>query len=123
MNRPSVPAFFIKALVISLKDFPVFNAELDEENDRILLKKNYHIGFATNTSNGLLVPVIHDANKKSINDIHRDMKELTGKALSGKLKPFEMQNSTFTMSNVGPLGQHGGNANYQPSGNGYNCFP
>jgi 2-oxoisovalerate dehydrogenase E2 component (dihydrolipoyl transacylase) len=103
----SVPAFFIKALVIALKEFPIFNAELDEENDRIVLKKNYHIGIATDTENGLLVPVVRDADKKSIKDIHLEVKRLTESATTGKLKPSEMQNSTFTMSNVGPLGSTG----------------
>lgn len=103
----SVSAFLIKALVISLKDFPIFNAELDEENSRILLKKNYHIGIATNTDSGLIVPVVHDADKKSIKTIHADVKDLTERAVSGKLQPFEMQNSTFTVSNVGPLGSTG----------------
>lgn len=103
----SVPAFFIKALTIALKDFPIFNAELDEENERILLKKNYHIGFAKETKNGLLVPVIHDADKKSIKEIDRKLIELTDKALAGKLSLSEMQNSTFSMSNVGPLGSTG----------------
>lgn len=103
----SVSAFLVKALVICLKDFPIFNAELDEENSRILLKRNYHIGMATNTEAGLIVPVIHDADKKSIKDIHKEVKGLTEKAISGKLQPFEMQNSTFTVSNVGPLGSTG----------------
>lgn len=103
----SVSAFLIKALVISLKDFPIFNAELDEENSRILLKKNYHIGIATNTDSGLIVPVVHDADKKSIKTIHADVKGLTERAVAGKLQPFEMQNSTFTVSNVGPLGSTG----------------
>jgi pyruvate dehydrogenase E2 component (dihydrolipoamide acetyltransferase) len=102
-----VSAFLIKALVISLKDFPIFNAELDEENSRILLKKNYHIGLATNTDSGLIVPVLHDADKKSIKDIHKEVKGLTERAIAGKLQPFEMQNSTFTVSNVGPLGSTG----------------
>lgn len=102
-----VSAFLIKALVISLKDFPIFNAELDEENSRILLKKNYHIGLATNTEGGLIVPVLHDADKKSIKDIHSEVKGLTERAIAGKLQPFEMQNSTFTVSNVGPLGSTG----------------
>lgn len=102
-----VAAFLIKALVISLKDFPIFNAELDEENSRILLKKNYHIGLATNTESGLIVPVLHDADKKSIKDIHNEVKGLTERAIAGKLQPFEMQNSTFTVSNVGPLGSTG----------------
>lgn len=103
----SVPAFLIKALVISLKDFPIFNAELDEENSRIVLKKNYHIGLATNTVSGLIVPVIHDVDKKSIKEINKDIKGLTERANAGKLQPFEMQNSTFTVSNVGPLGSTG----------------
>ncbi|MCM3636722.1 2-oxo acid dehydrogenase subunit E2 [Sporosarcina luteola] len=103
----SLSAFFIKALTIALKEFPIFNAELDEDNDRILLKKNYHIGIATNTDNGLLVPVVHDADKKTIKEIHRVIKDLTEKAITGRLKPSEMQNSTFTMSNVGPLGSTG----------------
>jgi len=103
----SVAAFLIKALVISLKDFPIFNAELDEENNRILLKKNYHIGIATNTESGLIVPVIHDADKKSIKEINKVIKGLTERAIAGKLQSFEMQNSTFTVSNVGPLGSTG----------------
>ncbi|CAM3069317.1 dihydrolipoamide acetyltransferase family protein [Filibacter tadaridae] len=103
----SVPAFLIKALVISLKEFPIFNAELDEKNSRILLKKNYHIGIATNTESGLIVPVIHDVDMKSIKQINKDVKELTAKAIAGTLQPFEMKNSTFTVSNVGPLGSTG----------------
>lgn len=103
----SLSAFFIKALTISLKEFPIFNAELDEVNDRIVLKNNYHIGIATNTENGLLVPVVHDADKKTIKEIDEVIKALTEKAITGKLKPSEMQNGTFTMSNVGPLGSTG----------------
>ncbi|MET3656470.1 dihydrolipoamide acetyltransferase family protein [Sporosarcina psychrophila] len=103
----SVSAFLIKALVISLKDFPIFNAELDEENSRILLKKNYHIGIATNTDSGLIVPVLHDVDKQSIKEINANVGSLTAKAIAGKLQPFEMKNSTFTVSNVGPLGGMG----------------
>jgi len=103
----SVSAFLIKAIVISLKDFPIFNAELDEENSRILLKKNYHIGIATNTDSGLIVPVIHDVDMKSIKEINKAIKGLTERSIAGKLQPFEMKNSTFTVSNVGPLGGMG----------------
>lgn len=103
-NSISVPAFLLKALVISLKDFPIFNAELDEENSRILLKKTYHIGLATNTENGLIVPVLHDADKKSLKQINHEIKDLTQKALAGSLHLSAMQNSTITISNVGPLG-------------------
>ncbi|MFK2826322.1 dihydrolipoamide acetyltransferase family protein [Bacillus sp. B190/17] len=103
----SVPAFFVKALVIALKDFPVFNAELDEENEKILLKKDYHIGMAADTEDGLIVPVVHDADKKSIKTIHDEIKRLNEKARNGELQPADMRNSTFTVSNVGPLGSTG----------------
>ncbi|MDY0409604.1 dihydrolipoamide acetyltransferase family protein [Virgibacillus soli] len=100
----SVSAFLIKALVFALKDFPIFNAELDEEKHQILLKRNYHIGLATDTEKGLVVPVLHDADKKSITVIHDEGKQLTAQAKEGTLPYEQMQNSTFTMSNVGPLG-------------------
>ena len=72
-----------------------------------MLKKNYHIGVATEKKNWLLVPVIHDADKKSIKEIHQELIEVTEKAVVGKLTLAEMQNSTFSMSNVGPLGSTG----------------
>lgn len=100
----SVPAFLVKALVFALKDYPIFNALLDEENEQIILKKEYHIGMATDTENGLLVPVLRDADKKSLLTIHKELKQLTQKAKEGKLMLEEMKNSTFTVSNVGPLG-------------------
>lgn len=100
----SVPAFLIKGLVFALKDFPIFNAVLDEEQEKIILKKEYHIGMATDTENGLLVPVLRDADKKSLSEIHEQLKGLTQKAKDGKLTIQEMKNSTFTVSNVGPLG-------------------
>ncbi|PAV28896.1 dihydrolipoyllysine acetyltransferase [Virgibacillus profundi] len=103
----SVPAFLVKALVIALKDFPVFNAELDEENEKILLKKDYHIGMATDTEDGLMVPVVHEADKKTIQTIHKEIKHLTTKAKNSDLKPADIQKSTFTVSNVGPLGSTG----------------
>ncbi|MFD2044876.1 dihydrolipoamide acetyltransferase family protein [Ornithinibacillus salinisoli] len=100
----SVVAFFLKAIAITLKEFPVFNAQLDEENDVIRLHKNYHIGLATNTNNGLLVPVLRDVDKKTIREIHDEMKALTEKAQAGKLTAQDMRGGTFTISNVGPLG-------------------
>ncbi|GEL77010.1 dihydrolipoamide acetyltransferase family protein [Tenuibacillus multivorans] len=103
----SVPAFLVKALTIALKDFPVFNAELDEENETIVLKKDYHIGLATDTSDGLIVPVLHHADQKSIQQLHDEIKELNQKTKEGQLKPADMQNGTFTVSNVGPLGSTG----------------
>ena len=103
----TVPAFFIKALVFALKDFPVFNAELNEKDEKIILKKDYHIGMATETADGLLVPVIHDADKKTLKGIHQEMERLGEKAKNRKLTAADMNNSTFTMSNVGPLGSIG----------------
>lgn len=103
-QRITVAAFLVKALVFALKDFPIFNAELDEENERIRLKKQYHIGMATDTDNGLLVPVIKHVDKKTIGQIHDEVKHLTEAARANRLKPAEMKNSTFTVSNVGPLG-------------------
>lgn len=103
----SVAAFFIKALAVSLKDFPVFNAKLDEENEVIRLEKVVHMGLATDSEQGLLVPVLRDVHKKSLGQIHFDMKELTKKTQKGKLSGKEMSGSTFTISNVGPMGSIG----------------
>ncbi|SHG43649.1 dihydrolipoamide acetyltransferase family protein [Ornithinibacillus halophilus] len=103
----SVVAFFLKALAITLKEFPVFNAQLNEEEEVIKLNKEYHIGLATNTDQGLLVPVLRDVDKKTIRTIHTEMKELTKKAQDGKLTVSDMQGGTFTISNVGPLGGTG----------------
>lgn len=103
----SVVAFFLKALAISLKEYPIFNAQLEEENNLIRLHKQYHIGLATNTDRGLLVPVLHHVDKKTIREINKEMKVLTKKAQDGSLSAKEMQQGTFTMSNVGPLGGTG----------------
>lgn len=100
----SVVAFFLKALAITLKEFPLFNAQLDEKNQVIRLLKDYHIGLATNTDRGLLVPVLREVDRKSIQEIHDEMKTLTKKAQEQKLTASEMKGGTFTISNVGPLG-------------------
>jgi 2-oxoisovalerate dehydrogenase E2 component (dihydrolipoyl transacylase) len=100
----SVVAFFLKALAITLKEFPLFNAQLEEENNVIRLLKEYHMGLATNTDKGLLVPVLRDADKKSLKELHQEMKALTKKAQDQKLSAGEMKGGTFTISNVGPLG-------------------
>lgn len=103
----SVAAFFIKALQLALKDFPIFNAKLDEENEVIKLEKVYNIGLAADTEEGLIVPVIHNVETKSIKQIHNEMKELNKKAQENKLSMKELTGSTFTISNVGPLGSIG----------------
>ncbi|RAS83437.1 dihydrolipoamide acetyltransferase family protein [Priestia endophytica] len=103
----SVAAFFIKAIAVALKKFPVFNAKLDEENEVICLEKEYNIGIATDTEEGLIVPVIHHADRLSVRQIHEKLKELTRKAQEGKLTMDDMRGGTFTVSNVGPLGSIG----------------
>ncbi|MFP7174845.1 dihydrolipoamide acetyltransferase family protein [Priestia filamentosa] len=103
----SVAAFFIKAIAVALKKFPVFNAKLDEENEVIYLEKEYNIGIATDTEEGLIVPVIHHADRLSVSQIHEKLKELTRKAQEGKLTMDDMRGGTFTVSNVGPLGSIG----------------
>ncbi|GIO22750.1 dihydrolipoamide acetyltransferase family protein [Oceanobacillus sp. J11TS1] len=103
----SVAAFFIKALTISLSDFPIFNAKLDEVKEEIKLEKNVHMGIATDTQEGLIVPVIKNANKKSILEIHKELKSLTERARNNNLTPKEITGSTFTISNVGPMGSIG----------------
>ncbi|MEK3934179.1 dihydrolipoamide acetyltransferase family protein [Sporosarcina sp. FSL W7-1349] len=100
----SAVAFFIKALVVALKDFPVFNAKLDEENEVILLEKEYHVGLAVDSTLGLIVPVLKNAHQKTLLQIHSEMKELNEKARQGTLSGNEMRGGTITISNVGPLG-------------------
>jgi 2-oxoisovalerate dehydrogenase E2 component (dihydrolipoyl transacylase) len=99
----SMGAYFIKVISICLKEFPLFNAELDEKNECVHLKREHHIGLATDTEEGLIVPVIRNVEAKSMKIIHREMKELTRKAQENRLTVKEMTGGTFTVSNVGPL--------------------
>ena len=95
-------AFLIKACVAALKKFPEFNASLDGE--QIVLKQYFHIGFAADTPNGLMVPVIRDADKKGIFQISTEMGELAKKARDGKLSPAEMSGGCFSISSLGGVG-------------------
>jgi pyruvate dehydrogenase E2 component (dihydrolipoamide acetyltransferase) len=95
-------AFVIKAVVSALKKFPDFNASLDGDN--LVFKKYYHIGFAADTPNGLVVPVIRDADKKGLVDIAKEMAELSKLARDGKLKPDQMQGGCFSISSLGGIG-------------------
>ncbi|QYR52912.1 dihydrolipoyllysine-residue acetyltransferase [Lysobacter soyae] len=95
-------AFLIKACVDALRRFPNFNASLD--GDQLVLKKYFHIGFAADTPNGLVVPVLRDADKKGVMDIAREMGELAALAREGKLKPEQMQGGCFTISSLGGIG-------------------
>ncbi|MCX9155844.1 dihydrolipoyllysine-residue acetyltransferase [Niveibacterium sp. 24ML] len=95
-------AFMIKAAVAALKKFPTFNASLDGDN--LVLKQYYHIGFAADTPNGLVVPVIRDADKKGVSAIAQEMGELAKLGRDGKLKPDQMQGGCFTISSLGGIG-------------------
>jgi pyruvate dehydrogenase E2 component (dihydrolipoamide acetyltransferase) len=94
--------FLIKAVVAALKQHPEFNASLD--GDQLVYKKYYHIGFAADTPNGLVVPVLKDADKKGLSEIARETSELAKKARDGKLSPAEMQGGTFSISSLGGIG-------------------
>jgi pyruvate dehydrogenase E2 component (dihydrolipoamide acetyltransferase) len=97
-------AFVIKASVAALKKFPAFNASLDAKGENLILKQYYNIGFAADTPNGLVVPVIKGADQKSVSQIAREMTELSLQAREGKLKPADMQGASFTISSLGGIG-------------------
>lgn len=96
--------FMIKAVVAALKEFPVFNASLDESGENLVLKKFFHIGIAVDTPDGLVVPVIRDCDQKDIFQLAAELGELSQKARDGKLKPTEMQGGCFSISSLGGIG-------------------
>lgn len=100
----SATALFLKAISIALKDYPIFNARLNEEEETIELIREHHIGIATDTEDGLIVPVIRNVERKSLKEIHVNLKDLTKKAQDNKLSMKELTGGSFTISNVGPLG-------------------
>lgn len=97
-------AFLIKASVNALKAYPNFNASLSPDGDNLILKNYYNIGFACDTPDGLVVPVVRDVNQKDVLDIARDLMELSAKARERKLKVEEMQGGCFTISSLGGIG-------------------
>ncbi|MEY9570178.1 pyruvate/2-oxoglutarate dehydrogenase complex dihydrolipoamide acyltransferase (E2) component [Bradyrhizobium ottawaense] len=98
----SLLPFMVKAAVAALKKFPEFNASLD--GDTLVYKNYWHVGFAADTPNGLMVPVIRDADKKSVPDIANEMNALAKLAREGKIKPDQMQGGTFSISSLGGIG-------------------
>ncbi len=96
--------FFIKALVAVLKQYPMFNAEVDEEAAEILLKRFYNIGIAVDTPEGLIVPVLRDADRKDMLTIAREVTDLATRARSRELALEELRGGTCTITNIGPLG-------------------
>jgi pyruvate dehydrogenase E2 component (dihydrolipoamide acetyltransferase) len=96
--------FIIKACILALREFPRFNASLDESGENLVFKKYFNIGFAADTPNGLVVPVIPNADRLSIYDTARALSSLSEKARAGKLKATEMQGGSFTISSLGGIG-------------------
>ncbi len=101
-SKITMLAFLIKASVAALKKYPEFNSSLD--GDDLVLKKYFHIAFAADTPNGLVVPVIRNADQKGIFEIARETAELAALAREGKLKPEQMQGASFTISSLGGIG-------------------
>jgi pyruvate dehydrogenase E2 component (dihydrolipoamide acetyltransferase) len=97
-------AFIVKACVAALKEFPRFNASLDASGQNIVFKKYFNIGFAADTPNGLVVPVIRDADRGNLFDIARALAAMSEKARAGKLTAAEMQGGSFTISSLGGIG-------------------
>ena len=98
-------AFLVKACIAALKKFPEFNSSIDAETgDAVILKEYFNIGFAADTPNGLVVPVIKDADKKGVIDIAQETGALAAKARDGKLGPTDMQGGTFSISSLGGIG-------------------
>jgi pyruvate dehydrogenase E2 component (dihydrolipoamide acetyltransferase) len=104
-------AFLMRASIAALKKYPEFNASLDSTSldsgggeINLVIKQYYHLGFAADTPNGLMVPVIRDVDQKGVIDIAREMSDLAMRAREGKLKPAEMQGASFTISSLGGIG-------------------
>ena len=97
-------AFIVKACIVALKEHPRFNASLDPSGENLVFKNYYNIGFAADTPNGLVVPVIPNADQLGIFEIARILGEMSEKARAGKLKAKEMQGGTFTISSLGGIG-------------------
>lgn len=103
-GRLTLTAVIIKAIVSVLKDFPDFNASIDQNTGEIIYKNYYHIGIAVDTEHGLMVPVLKDADQKSLFDISAELSELAQKTRDRKLAIEDMQGGTFTISNQGGIG-------------------
>jgi pyruvate dehydrogenase E2 component (dihydrolipoamide acetyltransferase) len=97
-------AFLIKACVTALRQHPQFNSSLDKSGESLVIKKYYHIGVAVDTSEGLVVPVVRDADRKGVFDLARELAEISRLARERKLKPGDMQGGTFSISSLGGIG-------------------
>jgi pyruvate dehydrogenase E2 component (dihydrolipoamide acetyltransferase) len=97
-------AFIMKACIATLKEFPKANASLSEDGESLVFKKYFHLGFAADTENGLMVPVIHDADRMNVYELAQALGELSAAARDGKLKAQQMQGASFTISSLGGIG-------------------
>lgn len=97
-------AFFVKAVAAALKEVPIVNASLDEKAEEIVMHATYHIGIAVATPGGLIVPVLHDADKKGLVDIAAEIERLSQDARQGKLKLDDLKGGTFTITSIGNIG-------------------
>jgi len=96
--------FVIKACVYALREHPQFNASLDHTGENLILKRYYHVGVAVDTENGLVVPVVRDADRKGLYEIAAELTEISGKARSRKLSPADLQGASFSISSLGGIG-------------------
>jgi pyruvate dehydrogenase E2 component (dihydrolipoamide acetyltransferase) len=96
--------FVMKALIATCREFPMFNASVDDQASEIVYKKYFNVGFAADTPNGLMVPVVKNADFKTTLQIAQDIQQLAGKARDGKLAMDEMKGATITVTNIGSVG-------------------
>src|SRR5262249_47341603 len=97
-------AFFAKAVAAALKEVPIINSSLNDETGELVLHDCYHIGIATSTPNGLIVPVLHDTDKRDLLEIGREIERLTSAARTGKVRLEDLRGGTFTITSVGGIG-------------------
>jgi pyruvate dehydrogenase E2 component (dihydrolipoamide acetyltransferase) len=97
-------AFIMKAVVRTLQEYPTLNSSLDPGGQHLILKRYYHLGFAVDTTGGLVVPVIRDVDQKSVLEVARELGEISVVAREGKLKPDQIQGASFTISSLGSIG-------------------
>ena len=100
----TVLGFLIKAVVVALKEFPDFNASLSPDGESLILKRYYHVGVAVDTPNGLVVPVIRDADKKGLRELAKELGDVSARMRDGKINPADLQGGCFSISSLGGLG-------------------
>ena len=103
-RQASLLPFLMKAVVAGMKAYPEFNASLAADGESLVIKKYFHIGFAADTADGLVVPVIRDVDRKGLLDMARELAALSAKAREKKISPAEMQGGCFSISSLGGIG-------------------